>query len=132
MVTYTPSYYDYLNQYSQIDISLDPFPHNGHTTTCDSLWMGVPVMTLRGDRYASRMGASILARLQLEAFISDTKEAYLQSIVNLATDWDRLQELRLDLRKRFTSSPIHDAKRFAREMESAFRDIWRRWCRKET
>jgi predicted O-linked N-acetylglucosamine transferase (SPINDLY family) len=129
MITYTPSYYDYLNQYSQIDISLDPFPHNGHTTTCDSLWMGVPVITWSGDRYASRMGASVLTRLQLEGFVAGTKEAYFQKAVRLAADWDTLQELRNGMRKRFTSSPLYDAQRFAREMEITYREIWRKWCR---
>jgi len=128
MITYTPSYYDYLNQYSQIDIGLDPYPHNGHTTTCDSLWMGVPVITLRGDRYASRMGASILTRLGLEGFVADTKEAYLRSAVNLAADLDALQEFRREMRIRFTSSPFYDVNRFTREMESVFREIWRTWC----
>jgi len=132
MITYTPSYYDYLNQYAQIDISLDPFPHNGHTTTCDSLWMGVPVITLHGDRYASRMGASILTRLKLEGFVAETKEAYLQKAVKLATNLDTLQELRAGMRKQITASPIYDAKRFAAEMESIYRGIWRGWCRGET
>ena len=129
-ITYTPSYYDYLSQYSQIDIGLDTYPHNGHTTTCDCLWMGVPVITMCGDRYASRMGASILTRLQLEQFVTDTKEAYRLSAINLANNWDRLQELRLGMRKRFTSSPIHEANRFAGDMETALRGIWREWCRK--
>ena len=129
MITYTPSYYDYLNQYTQIDIGLDTFPHNGHTTTCDSLWMGVPVITWSGDRYASRMGASVLTRLQLEGFVAGTKEAYFQKAVRLAADWDTLQELRSGMRKRFTSSPLYDAQRFAREMEITYREIWRKWCR---
>jgi predicted O-linked N-acetylglucosamine transferase (SPINDLY family) len=128
MLTYTPSYYDYLKQYTQIDIGLDTYPHNGHTTTCDSLWMGIPVITLRGDRYASRMGASVLTRLKLQGFVAETEEAYLQKAVNLAADLDRLQELRLGMRKRVTSSPIYDSKRFANEMESALREIWRVWC----
>jgi predicted O-linked N-acetylglucosamine transferase (SPINDLY family) len=129
MITYTPSYYDYLNQYNQIDIGLDPYPHNGHTTTCDSLWMGVPVITLRGDRYAFRMAASILTRMQLDEFVTDTKAAYFERAVGLAENLGRLQELRLGMRSRFESSPFCDTKGFAGEMESAYREIWRRWCK---
>ncbi|MBW2411981.1 MAG: tetratricopeptide repeat protein [Deltaproteobacteria bacterium] len=132
MVTYQPTYFDYLNQYSQIDIGLDPYPHNGHTTTCDSLWMGVPVITMRGDRYASRMGASILTRLQLEKFVANSKEAYFESATGLATDLDMLQELRRGMRKRFASSPFYDVKRFAGEIESAYRQIWCTWCQDGT
>ena len=90
------------------------------------------VIVLAGDRYASRMGASILTRLQLEGFVADTKEAYLQSAIKLATNWDALQELRLGMRKRFISSPIYDVNRFTHEMEYAFREIWHVWCRGET
>ena len=130
MITYTPSYYDYLNQYNQIDIGLDPYPHNGHTTTCDSLWMGVPVITQHGNRYASRMAASILARAQLDVLVTDSKEAYFQSAVRLAENLGTLQELRLGMRSRFASSPFCDTKRFAAEMESVYREIWRKWCQR--
>jgi predicted O-linked N-acetylglucosamine transferase (SPINDLY family) len=130
MINYTPSYHDYLNQYNQIDIGLDPYPHNGHTTTCDSLWMGVPVVSLQGDRYASRMAASILTRMQLDELVADTKAAYFERAVGLAEDLDTLQELRLGMRSRFASSPFCDTKRFAGEMESVYREIWRIWCKK--
>ncbi len=104
---------EYLNLYNRIDIALDPFPHNGHTITCHTLWMGVPVITLAGDRYAARMGASVLNGVGLPEHIAHTPEEYLTITTTLARDLDRLAALRQSLRERLRHSVICDTSRFA-------------------
>jgi protein O-GlcNAc transferase len=113
---------------SAIDIALDPFPYNGATTTCEALWMGVPVVTLRGDRHAGRVGASLLTQIGLSELSADSREAYIDTAVALASDPARLSELRLSLRPRMAASPLCDAPAFGRKMEHAYRTMWQRWC----
>jgi len=114
---------------AQVDIALDPFPFNGHTTTCDSLWMGVPVIMLAGTNYHSRFGSSALVNLGLEELIATTREQYVQSAVALAQDQPRLESLRAELRDRMIRSPILDARQFTRNVEAAYRKMWATWCR---
>ena len=90
--------------------------------------MGVPVVTLSGDRHASRMGASILRRLNLDEFIARDPEEYIQIAVNLSDLRDRLADLRQSLRPRMTASPLCDAPAFARHIEAAYRRMWEIWC----
>lgn len=104
---------EYLKLYNRIDIALDPFPHNGHTITCHTLWMGVPVITLAGNRYASRMGASVLCGAGLSELIAHTPDEYLSIATTLATDLDRLEALRHSMRGRLRHSVICDLDRFA-------------------
>jgi predicted O-linked N-acetylglucosamine transferase (SPINDLY family) len=118
----------HLALYNRIDIALDPFPYNGTTTTCEALWMGVPVITLRGDRHASRVGASLLTQTRLTDLIADSVEAYVETAVALAGDPARLGELRQSLRPRMAASPLCDAPAFADKIEHAYRTIWQRWC----
>jgi predicted O-linked N-acetylglucosamine transferase (SPINDLY family) len=132
MLARTPSFREHLAWYNEVDIGLDPFPYNGTTTTCEALWMGVPVVTLRGDRHSARVGTSILSNIGLTDLIAETEEQYAIKAIKLATNMEKLENLRSEMRDRITSSPISDAKRFADEMESVFREIWRWWCRKET
>jgi predicted O-linked N-acetylglucosamine transferase (SPINDLY family) len=113
---------------SAIDIALDPFPYNGATTTCEALWMGVPVVTLRGGHHAGRVGASLLTQIGLSHLIADSIEAYVETAVALAGDPARLTELRLSLRARMAASPLCDAPAFARDIEHAYRTMWQRWC----
>jgi len=119
---------DYLAQYHHIDIGLDTFPYNGHTTSLDSYWMGVPVVTLVGDTVVGRAGLSQLTNLGLMELVAETPEAFIESAIRLASDLDRLQALRATLRERMRSSPLMDAPRFARNIEAAYREMWRRWC----
>src|SRR5205085_2469157 len=111
-----------------IDITLDPFPYNGQTTTCNSMWMGVPVVTLAGETHVRRAGLDILHDLELADLVSDNLETYQQIAVNLAEDLDRLQELRRTLRDRMRTAPIMDATSLARAIEQAFAEMWRKWC----
>jgi predicted O-linked N-acetylglucosamine transferase (SPINDLY family) len=119
---------DYLATYSQIDIALDPLPHGGGITTCDALWMGVPVVSLSGQTAAGRGGRSILCNLGLPELVAFTSEQYLQIAVDLARDVERLDHLRRGIRARMLASPLMDAPQFARDVEAAYRQMWRRWC----
>ncbi|HEY2134649.1 MAG TPA: tetratricopeptide repeat protein [Xanthobacteraceae bacterium] len=123
-----PDAAEHLALYGRVDIALDPLTYNGTTTTCEALWMGVPVVTMRGDRHASRVGASIMTRLGLETLIAETTEQYVAAAVKLAGDLDTLAEMRAGLRERMRGSPLCDAAGFARAMERTYRDMWRRWC----
>jgi len=118
----------YLTTYHRIDISLDTFPYNGHTTSLDSLWMGVPVITLVGATAFGRAGLSQLTNLGLTELVARTPEQYIQIAADLAKDLPRLTELRRTLRPRMQASPLMDAPRFARNVEAAYRQMWRNWC----
>jgi predicted O-linked N-acetylglucosamine transferase (SPINDLY family) len=113
---------------SRIDIALDPFPYGGTTTTCDLLWMGVPVISLSGVTTPSRSGVSLLSTVGLGELVARTAEEYLEIAAHLARDPPRLAAIRAGLRERMRSSPLMDAERFTRNLESAYRGIWRRWC----
>jgi predicted O-linked N-acetylglucosamine transferase (SPINDLY family) len=114
--------------YEDIDVSLDAFPWSGHTTGCESLWMGVPVLTLCGNRYAGRMVASVLTRLGLAEWVARTPEEYVATAARVAADLDALVPLRAGLRERVRHSPLCDGPAFTRELEDAYRAMWRRWC----
>ena len=118
----------YWQQFAAVDIALDPFPYAGGTTTCDTLWMGVPVVTLAGDYGFSRSGVSILANAGLSHLIAQTAAEYLSLARGLAGDHEGLARLRAGLRERLRSSPLTDASAYVRDLESAYRNIWRDWC----
>jgi len=118
----------YLRTHSRIDITLDTFPVNGHTTSLDSLWMGVPVVTLVGRDVLGRAGLSQLMNMGLAELIARTSEDYVRIAGDLAADLPRLSELRATLRQRMQNSPLMDAPRFARGIETAYRTMWRTWC----
>jgi protein O-GlcNAc transferase len=119
---------DYLKLYHQIDLCLDTFPYNGHTTGLDSLWMGVPVITLAGQSAVSRVGCTHLSGLGLAELIAQTEGQFVNLAAALAQDLPRLEQLRSALRRRMKQSPLMDAAGFARNVESAYRQMWRTWC----
>jgi predicted O-linked N-acetylglucosamine transferase (SPINDLY family) len=118
----------YLEHYHDIDLVLDTFPYNGHTTTLDAFWMGVPVVTMVGQSVVGRAGLSQLGNLGLPELAAATPDAFVTIAVALARDLERLSSLRTTLRERMRNSPIMDAPRFARGIEAAYRTMWRRWC----
>ncbi|WP_321886554.1 O-linked N-acetylglucosamine transferase, SPINDLY family protein [Paraburkholderia bannensis] len=118
----------YLRTYEQIDIALDTFPANGHTTSLDALWMGVPVPTRHGRTALSRAGLCLLANLGLPELAADNDADYARIVTALARDLPRLAALRAGLRARMQASPLMDGARFARNMEAAFRHMWQAWC----
>jgi len=121
----TPS--DYYTAYQQIDVTLDPFPHGGGLTTCDSLWMGVPVVTLPGEMFAGRQALSHLSNVGLAELVVRDHDAYVDTAVRLATDLPRLAELRAGLRQRLANSPLCDGPRFAKHLTQLLRQVWSDW-----
>ncbi|MHC1696598.1 MAG: tetratricopeptide repeat protein [Geobacteraceae bacterium] len=117
-----------LARYGEIDLALDPFPYSGGLTTLEGLWMGVPALTLGGDRFASRHSLSHLTAAGLPEFIVADQPAYLAKAVSLTHDLAHLESIRSGLRERMKSSPLCDARRFTRNLEEAYRSMWRRWC----
>lgn len=115
---------EYLGLIAEADIALDPFPFTGHTTTCDSIWMGVPVVMLEGDTYASRFGGSVLANVGLADLISQDASGYVQRALALANDRERLTHLRSTLRTTMFASPLLDFAGFTRLLEAAYRQMW--------
>lgn len=124
-----PSITGHLGVYNKVDIALDTFPYNGTTTTCEAMWMGVPVITLEGNKHVSRVGVSLLSSAGISGLISKTPDEYVKIAVALAKDVDRLKSLRNGLRERMKSSPITDSVRFTRNLETCYRRMWKKWCK---
>ncbi len=114
---------EYLRHYHEIDIALDSLPYNGHSTSLDACWMGVPVITLCGKTSVGRGGVSILANLSLKELIASTPQEYLDLASTLANDLPRLRDYRLTLRRRMLASPLMDPVRYTKNLESAFRHV---------
>jgi len=127
LIGYLP-FEQHLQLYNRIDIGLDTFPYHGTTTTCEALWMGVPVITLAGETHVSRVGVSLLSRVGLPELIAESSEDYIQKAAQLAGDVERLQELRANLRPAMIRSPLTDGAGFTRSLEEAYREMWKRWC----
>ncbi|HZZ41880.1 MAG TPA: tetratricopeptide repeat protein [Tepidisphaeraceae bacterium] len=117
---------DYLSLMNRIDLALDPWPFSGGTTTCHLLWMGVPVVTLAGTTPLSRIGLSILTNTHLTDLIATTPQDYLHRAATLAQNPARLADLRATMRDRLRASPLLNAPRFTRHLESAYRIAWQR------
>jgi predicted O-linked N-acetylglucosamine transferase (SPINDLY family) len=117
---------EYFAQYNAIDIGLDPFPYPGGTTTCDALWMGVPVVTLAGKTALSRGGVSILSNVGCAELIARSVDEYVSKAVTLAGDRERLEAMRMFMREQMRRSPLMDGRRFAGDVEDAFRGMGKR------
>jgi predicted O-linked N-acetylglucosamine transferase (SPINDLY family) len=115
----------HLAVYREIDIALDTFPWSGHTTGCEGLWMGVPIVTLRGRTFAGRMVAGVLARVGLEDLVAEHPRQVVEIAGDLAGDLDRLSAMRRTLRQRMTASPLCDAPAFTRDVEAAYLTVWK-------
>ncbi len=116
----TQSHRDHMEAYGEVDVALDTFPYHGTTTTLDALWMGVPVITLAGDRHASRVGVSILSTLRLTELVAQTPDQYLDAAIELAGDVEKLERLRASLRERLAGSALTDGRRFTANLEAAY------------
>ena len=127
-VSWAPGSEEHLALYNRVHIGLDTFPYSGCTTTCEALWMGVPVIVLKGNESRSRMSLSILKQVGLDDYIAESPEAYIDIAKDLATDISKLQMVRSGLREKMKQSSLLDAAAFTHAVESAFRDLWKRWC----
>jgi predicted O-linked N-acetylglucosamine transferase (SPINDLY family) len=116
---------EHMNHYERVDVALDTTPYNGTTTTCDALWMGVPVVTLAGDRHLSRVGVSLLQNAGLGDLVATSADEYVAIAANLARDVERRRALRSGLREQLTRSPLMDGRAFAAAVEAALRQAWR-------
>lgn len=119
----------YMAQFNCIDIVLDTFPYNGDTTTCDAMWMGVPVITLEGDAFRARRAMGILTCMGLPELIANTPGKYVKIAIDLAKDFPRLIELRTTLRNRLAHSAVTDGFSYTRQLERNYRQVWHEWCK---
>lgn len=118
----------FLRLYNEVDVALDTYPHNGHTTTCDAAWMGVPTVSLAGRSFVSRMGVSVLSALGLPELIAASPADYVRISVELAGNLPRLREMRTGFRGRMLASALSDGRGLAAALEAAYRELWRAWC----
>ncbi|MBM3547115.1 MAG: tetratricopeptide repeat protein [Alphaproteobacteria bacterium] len=125
---WTATQASHLDTYRKVDIALDPFPYGGVITTCEALWMGVPVVSLEGDRVLGRYGSTFLRSLDLGDLVANDESAYVDIAVDLARNRARLAELRTGLRPRLAASRLCDGAAFARAVEGAYREMWSGWC----
>ncbi|XP_010534409.1 PREDICTED: probable UDP-N-acetylglucosamine--peptide N-acetylglucosaminyltransferase SPINDLY isoform X2 [Tarenaya hassleriana] len=121
--------HDHLQAYSLMDISLDTFPYAGTTTTCESLYMGVPCITMAGFVHAHNVGVSLLTKVGLGHLVAKNEDEYVQSAIQLASDVKALAKLRMRLRDLMAKSPVCDGPNFTVALESAYREMWRRYCK---
>ena len=118
----------HLALYRLMDICLDTFPYSGTTTICEALWMGVPVVSLVGDRPASRIGGSLLRQAGLGELVAENEDEFIAIAAKLASDMPALAQIRAGMRARLGKSSLRDDAGFARAMEKAYRTAWRNWC----
>ncbi|MSU71780.1 MAG: hypothetical protein EXS43_05505 [Opitutus sp.] len=121
-----PTTAGHLAEYLAVDIALDTYPYHGTTTTCDALWMGVPVITLAGEEHRSRVGVSLLTAVGLQEWVAGSPAEYVVRAVELARDRPRLAALKAQLRGRMAASPLVDGRAFTAKLEAAFAAMMRR------
>ena len=123
--SYVNNYAEHMHVYDEVDIALDTFPYNGTTTTCESLWMGVPVITLTAPNHRSRVSASILERINYGQWIANSNDEYVSKAVVLAHDLTQLADAKKAIRDVMISSDLCNEQKFANAIESTYRSIWR-------
>lgn len=128
LLEWSSSLAGHLDAYSRMDISLDTFPYNGTTTTCEALWMGTPVISLAGECHRSRVGASLLTAAGLGDLICSNEAEYVKKAVQLANDVDRVKLYKANLREILATSSLTNAGRFTAHLENIYRTIWKEWC----
>lgn len=119
---------EYLRLFAKVDIALDSLPFSGGTTSCDTLWMGVPIVTMPGTRSVSRSASSVVSNVGLTDWIASSPEDYVRRAVRFAGERKLLAELRGSMRSRMAASPLMDEVRFVHDLERAYREMWRKWC----
>lgn len=127
LLPHMSSFKKHMDLYNMIDIGLDTFPYNGVTTTCEALWMGVPVISLAGTAYASRIGVSLLSNVGLGEFIAGSHTEYINTAVMTALDIGKLKYIRTSLRDRMMHSPLMDTEQFVQNLEYSYSRIWKDW-----
>jgi predicted O-linked N-acetylglucosamine transferase (SPINDLY family) len=115
---------DHLSEYNKVDVALDTFPYPGVTTSVEALWMGVPVLTLQGDRFLSLTAKSVAHHAGLPDWVAIDKDDYVAKAISFTADLERLSALRAGLRQQVLASPLFDAPRFARNLEDALWGMW--------
>ena len=113
-----------LETFNKIDIALDPFPFQGNTSTCEAVWMGVPVITLKGNRYLFHFGESINSNLNMNNWIADNKNDYIKKAIEFSSDLNKLKEIRINLREKALRSPVFNAERFSRYFSEMLWSMW--------
>jgi predicted O-linked N-acetylglucosamine transferase (SPINDLY family) len=122
------SHLEHLATFGRIDVGLDPMPQGGGVSTAEALYMGVPIVALRGTTVAGRLTASVLSLLQMQDWVAETEDDYVRIATQKREDLDALAGLRRQLRTRLTQSPYGDVENYVRAVERAYRSMWRRWC----
>ena len=127
-LSFLPTHQEHMSAYNLMDLALDTFPYNGTTTSCEALWMGVPVITKEGNRHASRVGMTILRSVGLDDWITYSNEEYIKKAIEMATNRAQLMVIKSTLRQRMQNSPLCDHVGFARKFEIGLREMWKSWC----
>jgi len=128
LLNYTNSEYESMELYSKIDISLDTFPYNGTTTTCESLFMGVPVICIKGDKHVSNVGVSLLTNVGLPNLVTNNSDEYILKAISLSTDITYLDNLRKTLRKIFETSTLFNSSYLTNNLENIYIKVWNNYC----
>ncbi len=125
----TASFMQHLNLYGQVDLGLDPYPYQGAITSCESVWMGVPVITLQGQHHTARICSSVLTAAGLEEFVAKDEEEYVAIAKQWADNIDKLAKLRNGMREQVKNSPLNNVAQFTKDLEKVYRELWRNWCK---
>ena len=120
-----------LKKYNQIDIALDPFPYSGVTTSLEANWMGVPLLTKKGNNFYSRIGVSINKNLGMDDWIANNEKDYISKAISKASDLEKLFQIKKELRNKFLKSPLSNAKQYAKHFENCLNLIWKTYLEKK-